>query len=451
MANPLHTLASDILDLARNAGADAAEVYIRRGSENEVQVRNGVIETLQSGQPKSLGLRLWQGERSASTYATDLRLDPVRRLIASTLELVPLTDPVPESALAAREQLATNIPDLDLFDEAVERLSAETRLAWAREAEEVGRQSDPRITVSGGASVSDLAIEHVLATSHGFCNGYRESFASIAAELIADDAEGKKRNGSWYSYGRHLSQLESPAAVGRTAASRAVRQLGAAPVATQKLPVVFDPLPAASLVGLLFSVLTGGAVERRSSFVADQLGQRVAGSNVTLVDDPHLVRGPGSRPFDGEGLPTSRTAFIDGGELRSFALNLYASRRLGLAPTGHASRPSSGAPGESHGNLFLAPGDRDPAELIAEVRHGFYCEGMMGFGFNPATGDFSRGASGRMIVDGRLAQPVSEVTLSINFKDLLSSIDGIGRDLDHRRSVASPTFRVREVTLAGRG
>ena len=449
--NDMKQLAADVVERATRAGADAVEVYLRRGVETEVSIRNGAIETLQQGQPKSVGIRLWVGERSASTYATDDRPAALDELIRGTLDLVKLTDPVPELAIADAARMAQSVPNLDLFDAAVAEVPADRKIALAREAEEAGRSADSRITVSGGASYSDLALEHALANSHGLCVGYKESFASFGVSLIADDAEGKKRNGSWSTYGRFAASLESPQFVGETAARRAVRQLGAAPVPTQKLPVVFDSIPAGSLVGLLFSVLTGGAVERRSSFLADLLGQMVVGENVTLEDNPLLLRGPGSKPYDGEGAPTAPTTFIDAGRLTSFALNSYSARKLGMSPTGHASRPSSGSPGETAFNLSMRPGTVDAEQLIAETAHGFFCEGMMGFGFNAATGDFSRGAFGRIIEGGKLGAPVSEVTLSINLRDLFSSIDLLGNDIDRRRSVAAPSFRIREATLAGRG
>ena len=449
--NDMKNLASDVVERAKRAGADAVEVYLRRGVETEVSVRNGAIETLQQGQPKSVGIRLWVGERSASTYATDDRPAALDGLIRGTLDLVKLTDPVPELALADAARMTSSVPDLELFDTAVAEVPADRKIALAREAEEAGRAADSRITVSGGASYSDLALEHVLANSHGLCVGYRESFASFGVALIADDEGGKKRNGSWSTYGRFASSLESPQFVGETAAKRAVRQLGAGPVPTQKLPVVFDSLPAASLTGLLFSVLTGGAVERRSSFLADLLGEVVVGDNIFLEDNPLLLRGPGSKPYDGEGAATAPTTFIEAGRLTTFALNSYSARKLGMKPTGHASRPSSGSPGETAFNLSLRPGTVSQEEMIAATPHGFFCEGMMGFGFNASTGDFSRGAFGRMIEQGKLGAPVSEVTISINIRELFSTIDLLGSDIDRRRSVAAPSFRIREATLAGRG
>jgi PmbA protein len=445
----LLAFATSVVDRARAAGATAADVYVRHGLETEIQVRNGEIETLQEGSPRSVGLRLWVGDRSASTYATDFGDAAISRLIADTLELAELTDPEPEAALPDAALMVREVADLDLWDERLAHFTAAEKLDLARSTEAAAIGTDPRITASAGASYGDLVMTHAIANSHGVAHVYRESYAHFAVEVVADDAGGKKRNGSHYSVARHLADLKAADEVGVIAGQRAVAQLGAGPLPTRRLPVVFDPRAGAGIVGLLFSVLTGGAIERRASYLVDRLGERVASELVSLVDDPTLVRAPGSRPFDGELLPARRTAFIEGGILRSYALNCYSARKLGLQPTGHASRGVTGRPGEGPSNLFLAPGAATPAELVGSVEYGFYCDATMGFGFNAATGDFSRGASGFLIENGQLTRPVSEVTLSANFADLLDGIDAIANDLDHSRSICAPTFRVAQMTLAG--
>ncbi len=445
----LQDLAQSVVERATARGATAAEVYVRQGIETEIAVRNGEIEQLSEGGPKSVGIRLWRDDRSASTYATDFSDDALDRLIGDTLDLAKLTDPVPEAALVDSERLATDIPDLNLFDAGIRDLSAADKLALARDTETAARDADPRITTSGGASYGDLIMGHALANSHGFSAGYQETFLSFSVEVIADDVGGKKRSGRWYSFGRHRDQLESAASVGATAAERAVRQLGAGPVPTRTLPVVFDPYMAASLLGMLFSVIQGGSVERRSSYVADRMGERIGSDLLTLIDDPTLLRAPGSKPYDGEGQPARKTTFIDGGVLKSFALNSYSARKLGLTPTGHSSRPASGSPGETNSNLYLAGGTQSPEALIADIDYGFYCESMMGFGFNPATGDFSRGAGGRLIENGKLTRPVSEVTVSSNFLDLFNALDAVANDRPTNRSTSSPTIRIAQMTLAG--
>lgn len=446
----LKTFAESVVERARTAGATAAEVYVRHGFETEIQVRNGEIETLQEGSPKSVGIRLWKGDQSASTYSTDFSDAAISRLIAETLSLARLTDPEPEAALPDVSQMVREVVDLDLFDATLAEFGAGEKLELIRRTEQAALASNERVSASGGASYGDLVMRHAIANSHGIALGYRESFSHFAVEVVADDDANKKRNGSWFSMARHRSDLDSPEFVGARAAERAVAQLGSAPIPTRKLPVVFDPLAGAGLIGLLFSVLTGGAIERRSSFLVDALNQALGSSLVTVIDDPTIRRGPGSKPFDGELLAARTTRFLDAGVLKTYALNSYSARKLGFAPTGHASRPASGRPGETASNLFLAAGERSPAEIIGEIEYGFYCDSTMGFGFNPVTGDFSRGASGFLIENGRLSRPVSEVTISANFREILARIDAVGNDLRHTRSVVAPTFRVAEMTLAGR-
>ncbi len=445
----LEGVAADLVQRALDAGATSAEAYVRQGSEASIQIRDGEVEELHEGQPKSVGLRVWRDDRVASTYATDLREPARQMLVMDALELAGLTDPVPESALADAPLLAREYPDLDLFDSAVKERTADEKLALVHEMESAALGADPRIARSAGAQYGDSVMHRALVTSHGFCGGYASSSAHLAIEVVADDEGGKKRNGSWYTFGRHLDQLESAASVGVEAAARTVRQIGAGPVPTKRMPVVFDPRTAAALIGLLFSVVRGGAVERRASYLADKLGERIGSDLLHVHDNPLIARGPGSRPFDGEGLPAAETVFVRDGHLQTFALNAYNARKLGLTPTGHASRPASGSPGEAQSNLILRPGDVSPESLIADIERGFYCESMMGFGFNATTGDFSRGASGRLIENGRLTRPVSEVTVSANFVDLFGALDALANDLDTRRSVQCPTMRIAEMTLAG--
>lgn len=443
--------AEKVVERARARGADAAEVYVRRGAETGIQIRNGEIENLEEGHPKSVGIRLWIGDRAASTYSTDFSDAAIDRVLGDTLELTKLVDPSPESRLPEPERLVkdADVPALDTFDAAVRDISPARKLDAVKAMEAAAKAHDERITTSSGASWGDLVMEHALVNTHGFARGWRETWVSLGVSVIADDEGGKKRNGAWSSLARYVEDLEDPESIGRTAGERCVRQLGAGPVPTRKLPVVFDPRAAAALLGLLFSVLKGGAVERRSSFLVDGLGKPLGSELLNLVDDPTLPRGPASRPFDGEGLPARRTSFFERGVLESYALNCYYARKLGLEPTGHASRPSSGRPGETSSNLFLLPGGRKPEEIVGEIESGFYCESMMGFGFNPATGDLSRGAGGRLIENGELTRPVSEVTISANFRDLFSRLDAVADDLVVDRPVASPTLRVSEMTLAG--
>ncbi len=445
----LKDVAARAVERALRAGADSAEVFVRRGVENEFEVRDGAIERLTQGGPQGVGLRLWRGDRSASTSATTLDTDTIDRLIADTLELADISDPIPEQALADRDDLATDIPELDLYDETLAQMSAESKLDLLKRCESAAMNHDPRITISSGASWGDAIMSSALATSNGFCEGTRQTYAGYSAQVIADDADKRKRNGFWFSSRRFAEALAAPEEVGRIAGERTVRQLGSRPIPTCELPVVFDPMAGSALIGLLFSVLRGDAIERGASYLADQMHEQIASDLVTIIDDPTIPRGIASRPFDGEGLPATRTTFVADGRLMTWALNTMNARKLKLAPTGHASRPGSGAPGESASNLYLAAGTSRAADVIAGTERGFYCESMMGFGFNPATGDFSRGATGRLIENGKLTDPVSEITLSANFRELLARIDFVCDDLAHERAVNAPTFRVEGMTVGG--
>lgn len=445
----LKELAQSLVQRCLDAGATAAEVYLTDGEETSFEVRDGVVETLTSGQPRSVGIRVWRGARSASTTGTDFQDTTLQTLIDDALALAELSDPVEGITLAPRALLATDFPALELYDPTHAERSVDAKIALAVDAERAAMTADPRVTVSGGASYSEGNSYEALATSEGFAGESRDSWAALGVQVIADDEDHRKRNGGWHSVARFAEDLLAPAEVGKRAAARAVEALGAGPIPTATLPVVFDPYMAAALFGALFGAMSGSAIERGSSFLSDLEGERVASPLVTLIDDPLLPRGLGSRPFDGEGLPSRATTFIKDGVLQQFALNTYNANKLGRQPTGHASRPRGGAPGESPSNLYLQPGDLPPEALLEGIEYGFFCQSMMGFGFNPATGDFSRGASGFLIEDGMLTRPVSEVTLSGNYREMLNSIDAIANDLLHDRAVSAPSIRLRAMTLAG--
>lgn len=445
----LQKLATTLIERARALGATAAEVYLREGVETEVTIRDGVVDQLSTGQPRSLGLRVWRGPHSASTWGTNFSEETIETLLQDALELAELSDPMPDNRLAPQALLATEFPDYESHDPRVETLTMDERIAFARAVEASAMGADERLSVSGGASWSDGVSRQVLATSEGFVGESRDSWASVGVEVIADDEGHRKRNGSWYSVARFLEDLPTPQAIGELAAARAVRQLGAGPIPTATMPVVFDPFMAASLFSALFGAMTGGAVERGASYLIGKEGQAIASELITLIDDPTLRRGLGSTPFDGEGLPTKPTTFIERGVLRGFAINVYNAAKLGLQPTGHASRPTSGAPGETSTNLYVAAGETSVEAMIAGVEYGFLCQSMMGFGFNPATGDFSRGATGILIENGKLTRPVSEITLSGNYGEMLKNIDAVGNDLRFERSTNSPSIRISSMTVAG--
>jgi PmbA protein len=448
LGTDLKELATDAVRRAMEGGATAAEAVAREASEFSTVVRLGQVETLKESGASSMGLRVFFGQRAASTYTSDLSPAGIQQMLSAALELARITSEDPHAGLPEPGQLGAISGDLDLYYEDVYSLPSEERIAYARRAEEAALQHDPRIRNSEGGSF-DAAVGHrVLANSHGFVGEYRRSYCSVAAVPIAED-NGSMERDFWYSVARSLGRLDSPEHVGRVAAQRALRRLGARKVKTQRVPVVFDPMVARSLLENVFEAVNGDAIYRGASFLAGKLGERVAGDNVTVVDDGTLPGGFGTSPFDDEGVPTQRTVVIERGVLKSYLLNAYAARKLGLKTTGNAARGLAGTPGIGVGNFFFEQGTKTPQEIIAEVRDGLYLTEFLGFGVNLVTGDFSRGAAGMWIVNGELAYPVHEITVAGNLREMLNNISVIGNDLEFRGSVAAPTLRIDGLTVAG--
>ncbi len=287
-----------------------------------------------------------------------------------------------------------------------------------------------------------------MANSLGFVGDYRRSYCSISAVPIAE-LDGNMQRDYWYTVGRTITALDSPESVGREAQRRTLRRLGARKVPTQRVPIVFDPQVSKSLIDHIFEAANGDSVYRHASFLAGKLGETIAGSNVTVIDDGTMRGGFGSSPFDGEGVPTRRTIVVENGVLSSYLLNCYTARKLGLETTGNASRGITGNPGIGSGNFYLQPGTQSPREIIACVKNGLYLTEFLGFGVNLVTGDFSRGASGLWIENGELTYPVEEITVAGNLKDMFKNIAAIGNDLEWRSSTACPTILIEGMTIAG--
>jgi PmbA protein len=431
-----------------DGGATAVEAVAREASEFSVVVRLGQVETLKEAGAKSMGLRVFFGQRAASTHTSDLSPAGVEQMVRGALELGQITSEDPHAGIPEAGQLGSIAGDLDLYHEDVYSLPSEERIAYAGRAEEAALRHDPRICNSEGGSFDAVVGRRVLANSHGFVGEYQRSYCSVAAIPIAEE-NGSMERDYWYSVARSLGRLDSPEHVGQVAAQRALRRLGARKVKTQRVPVVFDPMVARSLLGSVFEAVNGDAIYRGASFLAGKLGERVAGENVTVVDDGTLPGGFGTSPFDDEGVPTQRTVVIERGVLKSYLLNAYTARKLGLKTTGNAARGLASMPGIGAGNFFLEQGTKTPSEMIAEVRDGLYLTEFLGFGVNLVTGDFSRGAAGMWIVNGELAYPVHEITVAGNLQEMLNNISEIGNDLEFRGSVAAPTLRIDGLTVAG--
>lgn len=446
----LSDLAAKVATMAQRAGADDAEVLIRDGSELTAKVRLGEPELVREAGSRALGLRVFSDRRAAVTYTSDLRTEELERFVAEAVALAELSEPDELNTLPDRSELASEVPDLELYDAEAERLDAGEALRRAIAGEKAALGHDPRVTNSEGATMSRVLGAVAFASSGGFAGGYRGSYTSFYVEPICDDEGGKKRNGYWWTANRYLAKLDDPEAVGVEAAKRTLATLGSEKIDTAELPVVFDTEAGRAIVGTVFSVANGSSFYRKSSYLVGREGTQVASKLVTIEDDPLLPRAPGSRPFDGDGLAVRKNRIIRDGILDTVLCDTYTARKLGRSSTGSAGRGVGGSPGPSTSNLIMRAGDISKDELLRQTERGLYVTGMMGFGFNPITGDFSRGAAGFLIENGELTRPVSEVTISANFDDLLQRIDLVADDLELRSSTACPTFRVSRMTVAGR-
>ena len=445
----LKALAQELISRAMSSGASAAECVIREGDEFSTLVRLGQVETLKEAGSRSIGVRVFFGKRAASTHSSDFSREGLDRMLKSALELAKITSEDPFGGIPEPSQLGSIKGDLDLYSSDVYSLPGQERIAYARRAEKAALDLDARIRNSEGGSFDAATGHKVLANSHGFVGEYRRSYCSVAAVPIAQDEKGAMQRDYWYSVARSLNRLESPEHVGKVAAERALRRLGARKVKTQQVPVIFDPLVANSILQHIFEGVNGDSVYRGASFLAGKLGEKVASENVTVIDDGTMVGGFGTSPFDGEGVPTRRTVVIEKGVLKSYLLNTYTAKKLKLETTGNASRGLAGTPGIGPGNYFLQPGPRTQQQLIAGVKEGLYVTEFLGMGVNLVTGDYSRGASGLWISGGELTFPVEEITVAGNLKDMFLNISDIASDLEFRGAIASPTIRIDGLTVGG--
>ncbi|MFB3920103.1 MAG: TldD/PmbA family protein [Terriglobia bacterium] len=445
--NSLEQIAADLVDGSIRAGGSAADVTVRDSDEFSTVLRLGKVESLKEAASKALGLRVFVGVRSATSYSSDFSPKSLERLVHRSLAMAKVTSEDPASGLPQAELLGSHENDLELYFQDVAELSTDDRIDFARRAEDAALATDPRIRNSEGAWFEASWGTKAYANSLGFCGSYRTSYCAVSVSPIAQN-DSMQRD-YWYSVSRRAAGLEDPEAVGRKAAERALRKLNARRVPTCRVPVVFDPETARSIVSHVFEAVRGDAIYRSASFLTGKLGQRVAGENVTVLDDGLRPAGFGSRPFDDEGVPASVTPVIEHGELRNYLLNCYTARKLNLKTTGNAFRGIAGPPSVGPKNFYLAAGERSPEDIIRSVKSGFYVTELMGFGVDIVTGDYSRGAAGMWIENGELAFAVEEVTIAGNLAGMLNQIEEIGSDLEFRSSVAAPTLLVGGLTVAG--
>jgi PmbA protein len=446
--NDIRELAQRVIRSALDGGATAAECTISEGEQFSVSVRLGEVETLTEAGSRGVGVRILDGKRVGSAYTSDLTEDGIRNMVDSALHLSRITTEDPYAGLPAPEDLGSFPGDLQLFSQSVSDLPTEWKIEQAKKAEAAAFAVDPRISNSEGASFDTHTGHTVFANSLGFCESYRSSSCSLSAVPVAQDGTRMERD-YWYTVARSAEGLEPPEEVGRRAAARTLRRLGARKVATQKVPVVLEPRVARSLIDNIFEAVSGDTIYRGESFLADKLGQKIANEQVTVTDDATIPGLFGSSPFDDEGVPSRRTVVIENGVLKTWLLNSYTARKLGMRTTGNATRGITGNAGVGHGNMFLQPGTKSAEDIIASVRNGFYVTELIGFGVNIVTGDYSRGAAGLWIENGKLTYPVSEVTIASTLPEMLTGLEAIGSDLEFRGSIASPTVLIREMTVSG--
>jgi len=445
----LKEIAADVVRRAMQGGATAAEAVAMDGSEFSTVVRLGEVETLKESGSKGIGVRVFFGQRAASTHSSDLSPAGIKQLVDSALVLAKITSEDPFAGIPEPSQLGKLEGDLNLYYDDVYSLSTADRIDYARRAEKAALDADPRITNSEGGSFDAAVGYKVLANSHGFIGDYRRSYCSVSAVPIAQIEGSAMQRDYWYSVANSLKKLEPAEEVGQIAAKRTLRRLGARKVKTARVPIVFEHTIAGALVGHIFEAVNGDSIYRGASFLTGKLNEKIAGDNINVVDDGTMLGGFGTSPFDSEGVPSRKTVVVENGVLKSYLLNTYTAKKLGLATTGNASRGLAGTPGIGPGNFFLRPGTQSAQEIIRDIKEGLFVTEFLGFGVNLVTGDFSRGASGLWIQNGEFAFPVEEITVAGNLKDMFFNISEIGNDLEFRGSIASPTLRIDGMTVAG--
>lgn len=437
-------LLEDLIAKARRAGADAADAVLFDSASVSLSQRLGKAEKLERSESGDLGLRVFVGKRQAIVSSTDRSAKALDELVERAVAMARVVPEDPFTGLADPEQLARTFPDLDVLDP--EEPATELLIERARIAEESALAVEG-VTNSEGGDAGWSRSTIAIAASNGFAGSYGVSRQSLSVSVLAGTGTGMERD---YDYDSKVygSDLRSAAEIGREAGERAVRRLNPRRVKSCKVPVVFDPRVSRGLLGHLTGAISGPSIARGTSFLKDRMGQRIFAEGVTIVDDPHVKRGLRSRPFDAEGVATTRRNLIEDGRLTTWLLDLRSARQLGLSTTGHAARGTSGPPGPAPANVYMVAGKRSRDELLAEIEDGFYVTELMGMGVNGVTGDYSRGAGGFWIEKGRIAYPVTELTIAGNLKDMFLNMEPAS-DLELRFGMDAPTVRIDGMTIAG--
>ncbi|KQV43752.1 MULTISPECIES: TldD/PmbA family protein [unclassified Rhizobium] len=434
--------ASELVDLAKKAGADEADAVVVRGRSRSVSVRLGKVEATESSESDDFSLRVFVGRRVASVSANpgfDLKT-----LAERAVAMAKASPEDPYACLADHDRLARSYPDLELFDPTEVATEALTEAALAAEAAALDVKG---VTNSSGAGASAGMGGLVLVTSHGFSGSYMASRFGRSVSAIAGEGTKMERD---YDFDSRLyfADLKSAVEIGRTAGERATARLSPRQMPTQQnLTVVFDPRMARGFVGHIAGAINGASVARKTSFLRDKMGEQVMKAGLTITDDPLIVRGSSSRPFDGEGITGKKLSMIEDGVLKHWFLSTSTARELGLETNGRGVRGGP-AVNPASTNFALEPGDIAPEDLIRAIGTGFYVTELIGQGVNMLTGEYSRGASGFWIENGEIAFPVSEVTIASNLKQMFMAVTP-ANDIDRKFGVAAPTLAIEGMTLAG--
>jgi PmbA protein len=434
----------NLIQAARKAGADAADALLVESVAAGVTYRLGKLEDVERAESTDLGLRVFVGARVAFVSSNDLSKDRLAGLPERAVAMARLAPEDKYAGLAPKELLAREFPSLDLEDK--NEPSTELLIERARDVEGAA-MAVKGITNSEGGGASFGRSSIALATSEGFRGGYASTSHGIGVAVLGGEGTGMERDYA-ESSARHASDMEAPGAVGKRAGERTIKRLNPRQAKSQRAPVVYDPRVSASLIGSFAGAISGSSIARGVSFLKDKMGQAVFGPSINIIDDPHRVRGQRSKPFDGEGVANRKMALIENGVLTAWLLDTASAKQLGLTTNGHAARGTGGPPSPSTTNLYMSPGKLSPEELMADIKDGFYVTETMGFGVNGVTGDYSQGASGFWIENGKIAYPVSGVTIASNLKDMFLNLTP-ANDLEFRHGTNAPTIRVEGMTIAG--
>ena len=444
MTEDLLTLAEDVLSRARKLGADSGDALAVDAQGTDIEMRQGEIEKLERTESRGVGLRVFVGHSSALISGSVFTPESLNRLAETAVAMARVTPPDPLAGVAASELLARNLPQLDLVSAYLPESEELKALALAVEGAALAVLG---VSKSGGASASASQRKIALVTSAGFGQAYQRTGVSLSVSAIAGEGTGMERDYD-YSAACHFADLKTPQEVGKSAGERAVKRLQARKIASQAVTVIYDKRVASSLLGHLSSAINGAAIARGTSFLKSKMGQQIFAKGISVIDDPLRLRGLASRPFDGEGLSSSKRELISDGVLTGWVLDLRSARQLGLPPTGNGSRGLGGPPGPSTSNLHLEPGQLSPEQMIGSLKQGLYITELIGNSVNLVTGDYSRGASGFWIENGQLVFPVSEITIAGNLGDMFMTLEP-ANDLIFKSSTNAPTCRVEGLTIAG--